>query len=116
MRALPILIAVSTLGLSACGIDAEKYNTKYAEAYCDWALECLDAPVLSSNGWTDLDTCVPDFGGRFAASKASCQFDSTAAKQCLKAMKKYDCAGAPDVPELCDVAYICEGATDDSGI
>lgn len=112
MRALPILAALT---LTACGISAEDYNSRYSESYCEWALECLDSAVLDFNGWTDLDTCVPDFGGRFAASHESCVYDSKAAKQCLKAMKKHPCTSAPDVPDVCEVVFLCDGITDDSG-
>lgn len=114
MRAWPILTA---LILSACGTKAEDFPGKYGEAYCEWAVvdECLDASVREFNGWTDLETCIGDFGGRFAAVTEGCVYDKSAAKQCLKDMKKHPCSSAPDVPAACEVVFLCDGGTEDSG-
>ncbi|MCO4747294.1 MAG: hypothetical protein KC912_21020 [Proteobacteria bacterium] len=113
MRALPILTA---LLLTACGLSEEKYESKFAESYCEYALECFESPVLEFNGWTDMDTCVPDFGGRFADSSTGCIYDPKAAKDCLKALKKHPCSEAPDMPATCDLAFVCGDGTDDSGL
>jgi hypothetical protein len=106
MRAAPILAALT---LTACGVNQEDYPSRFAEAYCEWAVvdACVDSAVLEFNGWEDLDSCVPSFGGRYQAATAGCVYDAKAARQCLKDMKKHPCGDGETLPESCDVAFMC---------
>ena len=113
MRVATVLAMALVAG---CGISEEKYQQRYAESYCEWALQCLDAPVLEFYGWEDLETCVPDFGGRQGVITEACIYDPKAARTCLKDMKNYGCESAPDVPESCELAYLCGDGTEDSGL
>ncbi|TNE88913.1 MAG: hypothetical protein EP330_12940 [Deltaproteobacteria bacterium] len=112
MRAWPILAA---LVLTACGVKQDDYPVRFAEAYCEWAVveQCVDSAVLEFNGWTDMDTCVPSFGGRYEAQVSGCVYDKKAAGKCLKEMKKHPCGDGETLPESCELAYICQN---DSGM
>lgn len=106
MRAAPFL---AVLVLTACGVKQDDYPSRFAEAYCEWAVEaaCVDSAVLEFNGWTDLESCVPSFGGRYQSAVEGCVYDGKAAKQCLKEMKKHPCGDGATLPESCDVAFMC---------
>ena len=114
----PVWIAAIGL-LVGCGVKEDAFIDKFAERTCEWALECYDDASLEFLGWTDLDACIQDFGGRYLADVQGCTYDKKAAKDCLKAMKDATCPAEgedPALPTVCEAVYDCgDGSTDDTG-
>jgi hypothetical protein len=104
-----ILVPLTLLLASACGLDEARFVSRQAEQDCAYALACFSDPMLAFQGWTDQETCESTHGPTLAAVAASCdEFDNKAAKECIKAMKGRACAGegpSLDRPAVCDVVF-----------
>jgi len=109
MRKIAIL---GLLGLAACGMKEEAFQTKFVDEDCDFALRCYDPAILEFYGWTDQATCVSARGDQFLTDVQGCTYDKKAAKDCVKAYKDLACpsSGDPTPPEVCATVYTCSGA------
>lgn len=109
------VVLLTTLLISGCSIDEDRFVTRLAEEDCTYALDCFDEPILNFYGWTDQETCESTHGPDLAAIAASCQdFDPKLARTCLKELGDRSCQGdgpGLDRPDACDAVFTsCEGA------
>lgn len=101
MKNLVILVAGALL--SACSISSDKFDEKYEDGYCDWAVDC--------EIFEDTATCQ-DLVGEVDTS--DCEYDADAAKTCLQNLKDGTCPDSDSqfVPSGCETVYTCEGGDD----
>ena len=89
-----------SLAFLGCGMNEDKFEEKYAEAYCEW----LDGCAKLSDRYGELETCVK--AEKIFADETltpdECKFNKNSAKACLKAIKDNDsCVVEGSVPDEC---------------
>lgn len=107
------------LVLFGCGVSADNFANKYAEAECAYAIECFDSQILEFNNWvaqsvdgedrTAQEMCEIDVAPVIMLRNQQCAtFDRKAATQCMDEWETQGCPenGAdPDVPSICASVY-----------
>ena len=92
--------------LAACGLNEDKFEEQYAEAYCGWLDGCaklngqhgtMDDCIASEKIFAD-ETLTPD----------SCEFDKEKAKECIAEIEENeDCVIEDSVPNECLEVSLC---------
>lgn len=102
------------LSLAACGPDETKFIPEFADAYCDFVLECEDPAVLTFDGITSHDECLEVYGPEVEALGFGCKYKAKQARRCLQAMEVAACPAEgttlqDGLPAVCNEVYIdCE--------
>lgn len=93
------------VALAACGMSEDKFADKFADKACE-----------TCESWCDL----PEGDDSGEDATADCDFDSKAAKECLKADWTCETIGEgdaaiefPDLPAVCGTVYDCGSGDDD---
>ncbi|MGB0639426.1 MAG: hypothetical protein ACPGTU_08840 [Myxococcota bacterium] len=107
-RISPLMIlAILTMG---CGISEEKFNEKYAEAYCEWLENC---GKLSEQFGTP-ETCITnrEIFADEVLSPEECTYDKVSAKDCIKDIEDNEsCDVTSPLPDSCQDIASCDGDT-----
>ena len=102
------MMAATMLTLVACGYSEDKFTDEFADASCEWTVECY--PDL----YDDVDACLADATG---GDDAECvDYDSSAAKDCVEGVQGMSCPAEgefPEFPSAC--ADVCSMEDSDSG-
>ena len=102
-RIAPCLWVIFFVG---CGLDEDKFEEKYAAAYCDWLESCAKLndkygtmeSCITAEKITADETLTPD----------ACKFDEDNAKACLQEIKNNDSCDMDDsVPDECLLIADC---------
>jgi len=107
---MPQFISLLTLfALTGCGLDEEKFEEQYAEAYCEW----LDGCSKISERHGTMEDCL-QFQKIYADENLSpdgCPFDKNEAKACLEEIQENeDCVIEDSIPNECLDVSSCEAS------
>ncbi len=102
--------ALLALG-SACGMTEKKFFKKLYKEQCDYQFACYEAASTAS--WTDEKGCRDVYSANADAGLEyfdGCRFKRSAAKECLKTLRKAGCGPAEQdiVASACDERTIWE--------
>jgi len=99
-------LLISFMAMTGCGLSEEKFEEKYADAYCDWLDGC--AKISEQHG--TIDDCL-DFQKIFADETLTpdgCSFDAKQAKACLKEIEdNEECVTEDSIPDECREVSSC---------
>lgn len=94
----------------ACGPPQNEFATEYNDLWCQHVLTCEDPAVLTFNGITTVEDCKERNISEIADWASGCQYQPSAATQCIADMETLSCpTGEPrpnDPPATCDSVYI----------
>jgi hypothetical protein len=99
MRGVSLLLL-----LTACGLDREKFEAQYLDAFCDFQATC-DPPLFSTQ-----ERCLESESEDLEAY-ATCALREDGARICLQRLRGATCMGsAANFPGAClaDNVYDCE--------
>ena len=85
-----------------CGYSEEVFQERYAQAACDWWVDCWPET------YADVEGCESEFANR-PQWKAECTYDGIVAQYCVRDLEDLECPGATELPEFpssCDHVYI----------
>lgn len=98
-RSLPLLLVAA--GLSACAYGEDVYAEDYAEASCEFTVQCY--PDLHASVEACLETVTIGEG------TDACTYDAGAARDCVDGVREMACPeeGAfPEFPAACANVYV----------
>ena len=89
-----------------CGLNEDKFEEKYATAYCEW----LEGCAKLSDKYGTMDSCLT--AEKIIADETltpdACKFDVDNAKECLREIKDNDdCDMDDSVPDECLMIADC---------
>ena len=93
-------LAASFTLIVGCGMKEEKFEEKYAEAYCEW----LDGCAILSEKHGTMDVCVKaqNIFADESLTPDDCEYDKKQAKECIKAIEdNEDCEIEGSIPDVC---------------
>ncbi len=94
--------------LLGCGVSEARFAEAYARAQCDQEQRCHLAEFETS--YSSLEDCIFDATVDEVEIPEDCDYDSSAANDCLSALRSADCTGY-DVGEWadeCEAIYVCD--------
>ena len=107
-------LLATVVGLSACSLSEDKFQTDTKTETCRLFAEC--APELMElAGWEDQAACEADESTE--ADTENCTYDAAAAQECLNEFKAADCDAftSEDFGSSCENAYTCDTEADGEG-
>ena len=96
-----LLTALSFCVLSACGMKEDKFKEQYIDASCQTLMECDEFTAALFGG--DVETCKTLFSLAWSESTSGCEYDSSAAKECIDGIEGLECDGS--APGACEEVY-----------
>lgn len=97
------IAGVACAVLAGCGLDAERYEERYLDAFCAYQETC-DPPLFTSG-----ERCRESESDR-RESFVACALDPGQARACLSALEGLGCQGsAVNYPAVCqpEITYSC---------
>ncbi len=107
------LLVFGALLLAGCGLNEEKYASKYATAICSYYEEC---GYLEYAGG-DIDTCEAnqENGQLSLITSDACEYDPGAAKDCVDAVRAASCPTDDDTDGTNDFDAACSSVCGGGG-
>jgi hypothetical protein len=94
------LFLLSAFVLGGCAMTEEKFEEKYAEAYCDWLDGC--SKVSDRHGTMEDCLTAQKIEADEMLTPDGCTFEPKQAKACIKEIKNNDeCVTEESVPDEC---------------
>ena len=92
------LLALTTL--VGCSYSEDKFNDDSKQAGCAYLTDCTDQ-------YDDFEDCMDD--DNTDDPDASCEYDSSAAKDCVDGLEALTCENDfDDFPAVCLQVYVCD--------
>ena len=109
-----ILLVSSLAFLTGCGLSEEKFEDKYAEAYCEW----LEGCAKLSDKYGAMEVCLK--AEKIVADENltpdECKYDDAMAKECINEIKENDdCDMEDSIPDECLEISDCTYSLNDTG-
>ena len=107
-------LLVTVVGLSACSLSEDKFQTDMKSETCRLFAECAPE-FMEVAGWEDQAACEADES--LESETENCTYDAAAAQECLNEAKGADCDAftSEDFGSSCENVYTCEEeATEDA--
>jgi len=92
-----------------CGMNEDKFEEKYAEAYCGWLEDC--AKLSDMHGTMDVCLKAEKIYADETLTPDECEYDKKVAKECIKEIQDNDDCDIDDsVPDECATVSTCTSA------
>ncbi len=94
MRLAPFVLMLS------CGYAPDDYQADVAAASCQLTIDCMGF-------WDTVDECV---AAQQVEDTRGCEYDATAAKDCVEALESTRCGDGSDIPAepvVCQSVWTC---------
>ena len=92
--------------LVGCGLNEEKFEEKYADAYCEW----LEGCAKLNDKYGTMESCITaeKINADETLTPDECKFDGDNAKECLQEIKNNDdCDMDDSIPDECLLIADC---------
>lgn len=105
-------LLATVVGLSACSLSEDKFQTDTKSESCRLIAEC--APELMElAGWDDQAACEADESTD--TDTTDCTYDAAAGQDCLNELKAGDCDSftSEDFGSSCENVYTCDADSEE---
>ena len=109
-----LALLATLVGLSACSLSQEKYQTDSITEECRLYAEC-SPEKLQEEGWEDQTAC--EEATTEATDTTDCTYDDAKAQECLDILKAADCEtfAIEGYDAVCNEVYTCTEPAEEEG-
>ena len=94
--------------VTACGLNEEKFEDQYAEAFCGWLEDC--AKLSAQHGTMESCITAEKIFADETLTPDECEFNKDEAKECLEEIAENDdCVIEDAIPRECLAVSTCTG-------
>ena len=99
-----------TVVLAGCGVSESKFHDEFSDAVCNKFEECAASADTDMEGMEGLEELFSTLCGSLVQTvlteaEKSCDYDKSAAKDCLDAIEKTSCDSDPLNVKACEAVY-----------